>query len=91
MCKNEPWPAFGPGTVALPGHEAIANKETSFYFGPIMVKYPKVLPVIPSDELWVKFESHPKHSMYSYSLKNHIGYPKKYLYIFDNQEAQDLL
>jgi intergrase/recombinase len=90
-CKNEPWPGFGPGTFALPRHEVTAANHALFDYAQNLIKYPKILPIIPSDELWSKFESHLKHNMNSHSLKCSLTYAKKYLYILNNQDAQDLL
>jgi intergrase/recombinase len=53
--------------------------------------YPKILPIVPSDEIWSKFEAHLKHNMNSQSLKCRLAYAKKYLYVLNDQNAQDLL
>ena len=80
-----------PGPLPYQGMKQIAAKHASFDYAQNIINYPTILPIIPSDELWSKFESHLKHNMNSHSLKCRVTYAKKYLYILNNRDAQDLL
>jgi hypothetical protein len=80
-----------PGPLPYQGTTQIIPNQAMLGSGQALMPHPKILPIISSDELWTKFEAHLKHNMNSQSLKCRLAYAKKYLYVLNDKNAQDLL